>query len=84
MNFWIIAIALLVLSAAVMVWPLFTGPAKERITGILIVLIVSLTGLFMYQGIGTPEAITFTWSHHREVIMDQGPLPEGWTIPPLS
>lgn len=35
-------------------------------------------------GIGTPEAITFTWSHHREVIMDQGPLPEGWKIPPLT
>ena len=35
-------------------------------------------------GIGTPEAITFTWSHHREIIADQGPMPDGWTIPPLS
>ncbi len=32
-------------------------------------------------GIGTPEAITSTWSGHREIIMDQGPLPEGWTLP---
>ena len=35
-------------------------------------------------GIGTPEAITFTWSHHREIIADQGPLPDGWEIPPLT
>jgi 1-pyrroline-5-carboxylate dehydrogenase len=33
-------------------------------------------------GIGTPEAIISTWSGHREVIMDQGPLPSGWTVPP--
>lgn len=35
-------------------------------------------------GIGTPEAITITWSHHREIIMDQGPQPDGWTVPPLT
>lgn len=35
-------------------------------------------------GIGTPEAIIQTWSGHREVIMDQGPLPAGWTVPELS
>ncbi len=33
-------------------------------------------------GIGTPEAIVNTWSGHREIIMDQGPLPSGWTTPP--
>ena len=33
-------------------------------------------------GIGTPEAIAMTWSCHREIIMDQGPLPENWTPPP--
>ena len=32
-------------------------------------------------GIGTPEAIIQTWSGHREIILDQGPLPTGWTIP---
>jgi 1-pyrroline-5-carboxylate dehydrogenase len=32
-------------------------------------------------GIGTPEAITNTWSGHREIIMDQGPLPAGWSTP---
>jgi len=35
-------------------------------------------------GIGTLEAIQITWSHHREVIMDQGPLPEDWQIPPVQ
>ena len=33
-------------------------------------------------GIGTPYAITYTWSHHREIISDVGPVPEGWTMPP--
>ncbi|HEX2138202.1 MAG TPA: aldehyde dehydrogenase family protein, partial [Woeseiaceae bacterium] len=32
-------------------------------------------------GIGTPEAIRATWSGHREIIMDQGPLPGDWTVP---
>ena len=27
-------------------------------------------------GIGTPEAIVSTWSGHREIIFDQGPLPD--------
>ena len=35
-------------------------------------------------GIGTTEAIHVTWSHHREVIMDQGPIPEDWEIPPVT
>ncbi|MGD2128271.1 MAG: aldehyde dehydrogenase family protein [Lysobacterales bacterium] len=32
-------------------------------------------------GIGTPEAIVSTWSGHREIIMDQGPLPDSWSVP---
>jgi len=35
-------------------------------------------------GIGTPEAITVTWSAHREIIFDEGELPDGWTIPALK
>ena len=35
-------------------------------------------------GIGTPEAIITTWSAHREIIFDQGPMPEGWTTPPVK
>ncbi len=33
-------------------------------------------------GIGTPEAIVTTWSAHREIIHDNGPLPDEWTTPP--
>ena len=33
-------------------------------------------------GIGTPAAIRDTWSCHREVVTDIGPLPAGWTTPP--
>jgi 1-pyrroline-5-carboxylate dehydrogenase len=33
-------------------------------------------------GIGTPEAIITTWSGHREIISDEGPLAEDWVIPP--
>jgi len=32
-------------------------------------------------GIGTPEAIISTWSGHREIILDQGDLEEGWQVP---
>lgn len=32
-------------------------------------------------GIGTPEAIKLVWSAHREVIMDEGPVPSGWKTP---
>ncbi|MEM7281644.1 MAG: aldehyde dehydrogenase family protein, partial [Pseudomonadota bacterium] len=35
-------------------------------------------------GIGTPEAIRITWSAHREIILDEGPLADGWVIPPVS
>ena len=32
-------------------------------------------------GIGTPEAIITTWSGHREIIKDIGPLDPNWEIP---
>jgi 1-pyrroline-5-carboxylate dehydrogenase len=35
-------------------------------------------------GIGTPEAIISTWSGHREIIHDQGPLPEAWSPSPFA
>ena len=60
MNFWILAIALLTVSAALISWPLFIGSARERITGLFILLITPLAGIMMYQGIGTPAAIKLT------------------------
>ncbi len=35
-------------------------------------------------GIGTPEAITATWSGHREIIFDEGELPQAWSTPALT
>jgi len=35
-------------------------------------------------GIGTPEAIISTWSGHREIIKDIGPIDTDWSIPELS
>lgn len=35
-------------------------------------------------GIGTDYAIQHTWSHHREIITDVGPVIEDWTIPDPS
>lgn len=35
-------------------------------------------------GIGTPEAIISTWSGHREIIWDRGPLPSDWSVPPSA
>jgi 1-pyrroline-5-carboxylate dehydrogenase len=32
-------------------------------------------------GIGTPYAIQMTWSHHREIVSDVGPIPEDWEMP---
>ena len=58
MNFWIISIALLAVSAAVMCWPLFTGSTKDRINAILLMLIIPVIGIVMYQNIGTPEALS--------------------------
>ena len=57
MNFWIIAVVLLIVSAAAFAWPLFAGSGKDRITSILIMLVVPVAGLALYQAIGTPEAI---------------------------
>jgi len=35
-------------------------------------------------GIGTAYAIQLVWSCHREIIMDQGAIPEGWKQPKAS
>jgi 1-pyrroline-5-carboxylate dehydrogenase len=35
-------------------------------------------------GIGTDYAIQLTWSHHREIITDVGPVLDDWTMPDPS
>jgi len=60
MNFWIFAIALLVVASAIVSWPLFTGSARDKITGLFVLLMIPLAGILMYQNIGTPEAISLS------------------------
>jgi 1-pyrroline-5-carboxylate dehydrogenase len=35
-------------------------------------------------GIGTPEAIQYTWSHHREIISDIRQAGKDWKMPQPS
>ena len=58
MNFWIIAVVLLIVSAAAVSWPLFAGSAKDRIISVLILLMIPAAVLVSYQYIGTPEALS--------------------------
>ncbi len=71
MNFWIFAIALLVVSAAAISWPLFTGSAKDRITGLFVLLMIPLFGLILYQNIGTPEAINMPVASPQQTAQQQ-------------
>jgi cytochrome c-type biogenesis protein CcmH len=73
MNFWIIAVALLAASAALICWPLFTGTTRDRINAILTLLIIPVLGLVMYQYIGTPEAISVPAAEPRQVAQTQEP-----------
>jgi len=57
MNFWILAVALLAIPAAILGWPLFAGSLPERITGILLLLLMPLVGLILYQQTGNPMAM---------------------------
>ncbi len=77
MNFWIIAVVLLLISAAAFCWPLFAGSAKDRITGILILLTLPVAGLGLYQVIGTPEAINMPLASPQRAAQAQQPHMSG-------
>lgn len=57
MNFWIIAVALLVIPAVVISWPFLTGSNRERMLGIWVLVMMPLAGLLIYHQIGEPKAI---------------------------
>ena len=57
MNFWVSAIAILTVSAAVISWPLLSGSTRERFLGLFILLMMPLAGLLLYQQIGSPNAL---------------------------
>ena len=58
MIFWILAIAIFTISAAVISWPLLAGKSKERFLGLAILLSIPLAGLLLYQQVGTPDALS--------------------------
>lgn len=72
MNFWILAIALLVIAAALVSWPLITGSVKDRITALFIVLMTPLAGILLYQSIGTPAAINQPSATPQQSAQQQG------------
>ena len=71
MNFWIYAIALLAVSAAVISWPLIRGTARDRIMGLFIVLIIPLGGIILYQNVGTPAAINLAAAKPQQAAQEQ-------------
>ncbi len=75
MNFWILAVALLAIPAAIISWPLFSGSSRERAVAMLLLLLVPLGGLFLYQQIGTPEALNMpaTAPHQQQQHTAQQP-----------
>lgn len=77
MNFWIIAVVLFIVSAAAFGWPLFTGSAKDRIIGVLLLLTLPVAGLALYQVIGTPEAINMPASAPQQTAHAQQPHANG-------
>jgi len=77
MNFWIIAVVLLIVSAAAFCWPMFAGNTKDRIVGILILLILPVAGLSLYQVVGTPEAINMPAATPQQTAQAQQPHSSG-------
>jgi len=73
MNFWIIAVAMLAIPAAVISWPFFAGSAQERFVGVTVLLLIPLAGLILYQEIGTPEAINMPAVTARQSAQAQQP-----------
>jgi cytochrome c-type biogenesis protein CcmH len=73
MNFWIYAVALLAIPAAIISWPLLAGSTKERVSGMFVLLVMPLAGLVLYQSIGTPAAINLPASLSQQTSASPGP-----------
>src|SRR5210317_1564435 len=76
MTFWIFAIALLAVPALIMSWPLFFGSTKERMNGVLLLLIIPLAGLVLYQVTGTPEALDLPVAKTQQTAQAEDPHSE--------
>ena len=75
MNFWILAVALLAIPAAIIAWPFFAGSVKERMLGMWVLLMMPLAGLLLYQQVGTPEAINLPVVTPQQQHANQQSLP---------
>jgi cytochrome c-type biogenesis protein CcmH len=73
MNFWIFAVALLAIPAAIISWPLFAGSGKDRFIGMAVLLLMPLAGLILYQNIGTPAAINLPAATTQQTTANQEP-----------
>ncbi len=73
MNFWIFAVALLAIPAAIISWPLFAGSGKDRFIGMAVLLLMPLAGLILYQNIGTPAAINSPAATTQQTTVNQEP-----------
>lgn len=60
MTFWILAIAIGLVAAAYICWPLLKERAAVRNYGLALVLAVPVVSLGLYQAVGTPEGIGVT------------------------
>ncbi len=63
MNFWIFTIALLLIPAAVISWPLLAGTVRERLSGLILLLLIPMAGIILYQQVGSPQAINQPAEH---------------------
>lgn len=73
MNFWILAVALLVVPAIAISWPFFTGSNREKMLGAWVLVLMPLAGLFLYQQVGTPKAINIPTAKPQPQVATQEP-----------
>ena len=63
--FWVIAIAIGIVSAAVMSWPLLRQGSSTRNYGLVLVVLIPVLAMFMYQQVGDPRGINVTGTPQR-------------------
>jgi cytochrome c-type biogenesis protein CcmH len=57
MSFWIAAVAIPLVAAVLLAWPLLSKGKQWLGFGVAVLLIVPTVTLYLYQGVGTPEGI---------------------------
>ena len=57
MNFWLLATAIPLAAAVSIGWPLLSDRSALRGTGITLLILIPVSALFLYQGIGSPQSV---------------------------